>query len=142
MKNTKHLDVVRGDIEEKIICYSNNIRKIKVKAKKLKILTIIFSFLITFLSSANLTYIGLNEPIINILIAFFSAVIPALIAYEGIIADSKIIKQQTITLHRLTELKHDINLWNMEEMDANKLDINKVNQIQKKYDDIIKRELL
>lgn len=142
MKNTEHLDDVRGDIEEKIICYSNNIRKIKVKAKKLKILTVIFSFLITFLSSANFTSIGVDKPIINLLIALFSAVIPALIAYEGIIADSKVIKQQTITLHRLTDLKHDINLWNMEELDADNLDLNKVNQIQKKLDDIIKRQLL
>jgi hypothetical protein len=142
VKNTEHLDDVRVDIEEKIILYSHNIRKIKVKAKKLKILTVIFSFLITFLSSANFTYIGLNEPLINLLIALFSAVIPALIAYEGIIADSKIIKQQTITLHRLTDLKHDINLWNMEELDADNLDLNKVNQIQKRLDDIIKRQLL
>ncbi|MBV7504353.1 hypothetical protein KW850_03630 [Bacillus sp. sid0103] len=139
---TEHLDDVRSDIEEKIICYTNNIRKIKVKAKKLKILTVIFSFFITFLSSTNLTYIGLTEPMSNILIALCSAIIPALIAYEGIIADSKLIKQQTITLHRLTELKHDINLWNMEEMDENHLDINKVNQIQKKFDDIMKREFL
>ncbi len=78
----------------------------------------------------------------NILIALCSAIIPALIAYEGIIADSKLIKQQTITLHRLTELKHDINLWQMEEVDEDHLDLNKVNQIQKKFDDIIKRELL
>jgi hypothetical protein len=113
-----------------------------MKAKKLKILTVIFSFFITFLSSTNLTYIGLTEPISNILIALFSAIIPALIAYEGIIADSKLIKQQTITLHRLTELNHDINLWKMEEMDENHLDMNKVNQIQKKFDDIIKREFL
>ena len=139
---TEHLDDVRGDIEEKIICYTNNIRKTKMKAKKLKILTVIFSFFITFLSSTNLTYIGLTEPISNILIALFSAIIPALIAYEGIIADSKLIKQQTITLHRLTELNHDINLWKMEEMDENHLDMNKVNQIQKKFDDIIKREFL
>lgn len=139
---TEHLDDVRGDIEKKIICYTNNIRKTKMKAKKLKILTVIFSFFITFLSSTNLTYIGLTEPISNILIALFSAIIPALIAYEGIIADSKLIKQQTITLHRLTELKHDINLWKMEEMDENHLDMNKVNQIQKKFDDIIKREFL
>lgn len=139
---TEHLDDIRGDIDEKIICYTNNIRKTKMKAKKLKILTVIFSFFITFLSSTNLTYIGLTEPISNILIALFSAIIPALIAYEGIIADSKLIKQQTITLHRLTELKHDINLWKMEEMDENHLDMNKVNQIQKKFDDIIKREFL
>jgi hypothetical protein len=139
---TEHLDDVRGGIEEKIVCYTNNIRKTKMKAKKLKILTVIFSFFITFLSSTNLTYIGLTEPISNILIALFSAIIPALIAYEGIIADSKLIKQQTITLHRLTELKHDINLWKMEEMDENHLDMNKVNQIQKKFDDIIKREFL
>ncbi|MEH6908347.1 hypothetical protein [Neobacillus drentensis] len=142
MKNSEHLDDVRGDIEEKIICSVNNIRKIKRKAMKLKVLTIIFSFFITFLSSTNLTYIGLTEPMTNILIALCSALIPALIAYEGIIADSKLIKQQTITLHRLTELKHDINLWQMEEMDENHLDLNKVNQIQKKFDDIIKRELL
>ncbi|MEH7305624.1 hypothetical protein [Neobacillus drentensis] len=139
---TEHLDDVRGDIDEKIICYTKNIRKIKAKAKKLKILTVIFSFFITFLSSTNLTSIGLTEPMSNILIALCSAIIPALIAYEGIIADSKLIKQQTITLHRLTELKHDINLWNMEEMDENHLDINKVNQIQKKFDDIMKREFL
>ena len=142
MKNSEHLDDVRGDIEEKIICSINNIRKIKRKAMKLKVLTIIFSFFITFLSSTNLTYIGLTEPMTNILIALCSALIPALIAYEGIIADSKLIKQQTITLHRLTELKHDINLWQMEEMDEDHLDLNKVNQIQKKFDDIIKRELL
>ena len=142
MKNSEHLDDVRGDIEEKIICSVNNIRKIKRKAMKLKVLTIIFSFFITFLSSTNLTYIGLTEPMTNILIALCSALIPALIAYEGIIADSKLIKQQTITLHRLTELKHDINLWQMEEMDEDHLDLNKVNQIQKKFDDIIKRELL
>ncbi|MEH7130910.1 hypothetical protein V7103_22215 [Neobacillus drentensis] len=142
MKNSKHLDDVRGDIEEKIICSINNIRKIKRKAMKLKVLTIIFSFFITFLSSTNLTYIGLTEPMTNILIALCSALIPALIAYEGIIADSKLIKQQTITLHRLTELKHDINLWQMEEMDEDHLDLNKVNQIQKKFDDIIKREFL
>jgi hypothetical protein len=142
VKNSEHLDDVRGDIEEKIICSVNNIRKIKRKAMKLKVLTIIFSFFITFLSSTNLTYIGLTEPMTNILIALCSALIPALIAYEGIIADSKLIKQQTITLHRLTELKHDINLWQMEEMDEDHLDLNKVNQIQKKFDDIIKRELL
>jgi hypothetical protein len=142
VKNSEHLDDVRGDIEEKIICSINNIRKIKRKAMKLKVLTIIFSFFITFLSSTNLTYIGLTEPMTNILIALCSALIPALIAYEGIIADSKLIKQQTITLHRLTELKHDINLWQMEEMDEDHLDLNKVNQIQKKFDDIIKRELL
>ncbi|MEH6956391.1 hypothetical protein [Neobacillus drentensis] len=142
MKNSEHLDDVRGDIEEKIICSVNNIRKIKRKAMKLKVLTIIFSFFITFLSSTNLTYIGLTEPMTNILIALCSALIPALIAYEGIIADSKLIKQQTITLHRLTELKHDINLWQMEEMDEDHLDLNKVNQIQKKFDDIIKREFL
>ncbi|NHC42993.1 hypothetical protein G6549_24155 [Bacillus sp. MM2020_1] len=142
MKNTEHLDDVRGEIEEKIICYVNNIRKIKRKAMKLKVLTIIFSFFITFLSSTNLTYIGLTEPMTNILIALCSAIIPALIAYEGIIADSKVIKQQTITLHRLTELKHDINLWQMEEIDESHLDLNKVNQIQKKFDDIIKREFL
>ncbi|WML24720.1 hypothetical protein [Neobacillus sp. OS1-33] len=142
MKNSEHLDDVRGDIEEKIICSINNIRKIKRKAMKLKVLTIIFSFFITFLSSTNLTYIGLTEQMTNILIALCSALIPALIAYEGIIADSKLIKQQTITLHRLTELKHDINLWQMEEMDEDHLDLNKVNQIQKKFDDIIKRELL
>ena len=142
MKNSEHLDDVRGDIEEKIICSINNIRKIKRKAMKLKVLTIIFSFFITFLSSTNLTYIGLTEPMTNILIALCSALIPALIAYEGIIADSKLIKQQTITLHRLTELKHDINLWQMEEMDEDHLDLNKVNQIQKKFDDIIKREFL
>jgi hypothetical protein len=142
VKNSEHLDDVRGDIEEKIICSINNIRKIKRKAMKLKVLTIIFSFFITFLSSTNLTYIGLTEQMTNILIALCSALIPALIAYEGIIADSKLIKQQTITLHRLTELKHDINLWQMEEMDEDHLDLNKVNQIQKKFDDIIKRELL
>jgi hypothetical protein len=142
VKNSEHLDDVRGDIEEKIICSINNIRKIKRKAMKLKVLTIIFSFFITFLSSTNLTYIGLTEPMTNILIALCSALIPALIAYEGIIADSKLIKQQTITLHRLTELKHDINLWQMEEMDEDHLDLNKVNQIQKKFDDIIKREFL
>ncbi|WP_066259315.1 hypothetical protein [Neobacillus drentensis] len=142
MKNTNHLDDVRRDIEEKVICYVNNIRKIKRKALKLKVLTIIFSFFITFLSSTNLTYIGLTKPMTNILIALCSAIIPALIAYEGIIADSKLIKQQTITLHRLTELKHDINLWQMEEVDEDHLDLNKVNQIQKKFDDIIKRELL
>jgi hypothetical protein len=142
VKSTEHLDAVRADIEEKIICYVNNIRKIKRKSMRLKILMIFFSFFITFLSSTNLTYIGLTVPMSNILIALCSAIIPALIAYEGIIADSKLLKQQTITLHRLTELKHDINLWQMEEMDENQLDINKINQIQKKFDDIIKREFL
>ncbi|MEH7076446.1 hypothetical protein [Neobacillus drentensis] len=141
MTNSEHLDDVRGDIEEKIILYSNCIRKIKLKARKIKISTIVFSFFITFLSGANLTFIGLNEAIINVLIALFSAVIPALIAYEGVIADSKIIKQKTSTLHRLTELKHDINLWKMEEIEENHLDINKVNQIQKKLDDILRREV-